>query len=146
LIIQSALHFLAQGETPMTKTTAFRISIALLVLWGGAVLTFWLQEPVPALITLGAVLVAAFVLKAIARDDDEAEGMAGMVTDWQGEKPTAEEFRLRDEAVRLCRISRDWEAVQAGSSEGVAYVHRDRIIWAINRPNAIARGWAQIEE
>jgi hypothetical protein len=130
----------------MTKTTAFHISIALLVLWGAAVLTFWLQEPVPALATFGAVLVAAFAMRAIARDDDEpAEGMAGMVTDWQDEQPTAEEFRLRDEAVRLCRISHDREAVHAGSSEGVAYVHRDRIIWAINRPMTIARGWAPIK-
>jgi hypothetical protein len=72
--------------------------------------------------------------------------MSTTKTDWQDETPTAQELALRDEAVKRCRISEDREAVQAGSSEGVAYPTRDRIIWAINRPHAIARGWAPLAE
>jgi hypothetical protein len=131
----------------MTKTTAFRVSIALIVLWGAAALTLWLQEPVPALLTFGAVMMAVFAMRSMASDDELAEeSMTGIVTDWQDETPTAGELRLRDEAVRLCRLSGDREAVQVGGSEGCAYVHRDRITWATNRPHAIARGWATREE
>jgi hypothetical protein len=131
----------------MSWTLAFRISVALVTLWAVAALTLWFYEPMKALPTLLAVLFSVAALSFAARDGAPAEkSMNGIVTDWQDREPTAGELRLRNEAVRRCRGSGEREGVQVGGSEGVAYRDRDRIVWAINRPHAIARGWATLAE
>jgi hypothetical protein len=53
---------------------------------------------------------------------------------------------FQSEIARRCRGSGEREGVQVGGSEDVAYRDRDRIVWAINRPHAIARGWAPLVE
>jgi hypothetical protein len=70
------------------------------------------------------------------------------ITDWQDRPITNNEQRIRDEAVRLCRASGERQEVQAGGSEGVAYVRPDGgvIIWLVNAPNAIAGGKATLAE